>query len=123
VGLAARPQAGLVLPESFGGVDSGAIYDGGNPVIWWLSIAAVAFVAWQAYRRRSLALGLISIVIAFTWLSWARIDRASFEYHYYATLPSSSWVSPTSSPSSGTGHPRGRGGWRAAPRRWPCCSR
>ena len=73
--------------QSFGGSTSGAIYDGGNPVIWWLSIAAVAFVAWQAYRRRSLALGLISIVIAFTWLSWARIDRASFEYHYYATLP------------------------------------
>ncbi len=73
--------------QSFGGSTSGAIYDGGNPVIWWLSIAAMAFVAWQAYRRRSLALGLISIVIAFTWLSWARIDRASFEYHYYATLP------------------------------------
>jgi len=73
--------------QSFGGSTSGAIYDGGNPVIWWLSIAAMAFVAWQAYRRRSLGLGLISIVIAFTWLSWARIDRATFEYHYYATLP------------------------------------
>ncbi len=73
--------------QSFGGSTSGAIYDGGNPVIWWLSIAAMAFVAWQAYRRRSLGLGLISVVIAFTWLSWARIDRATFEYHYYATLP------------------------------------
>ncbi len=73
--------------QSFGGSMSGAIYDGGNPVIWWLAIPAIAFVAWQAYRRRSLGLGLISVVIAFTWLSWARIDRATFEYHYYATVP------------------------------------
>ena len=73
--------------QGFGGSTSGAIYDGGNLVIWWLSIPAIAFVAWQAYRRRSLGLGLISIVIAFTWISWARIDRATFEYHYYTTLP------------------------------------
>jgi len=73
--------------QSFAGSTSGAIYDGGNLAIWWLSIPAIAFVAWQAYRRRSLGLGLISVVIAFTWISWARIDRATFEYHYYATLP------------------------------------
>jgi 4-amino-4-deoxy-L-arabinose transferase-like glycosyltransferase len=73
--------------QGFGGSTSGAIYDGGNLAIWWLSIPAIAFVAWQAYRRRSLALGLISILIACTWISWARIDRATFEYHYYTTLP------------------------------------
>ena len=73
--------------QSFGGSTSGAIYDGGNPAIWWLSIPALAFVAWQAYRRRSLALALISIVIAWLWISWARIDRATFEYHFYTTLP------------------------------------
>jgi Gpi18-like mannosyltransferase len=73
--------------QSFGGSTSGAIYDGGNLAIWWLSIPAIAFVAWQAYRRRSLGLALISIVIAWMWISWARIDRATFEYHYYTTLP------------------------------------
>ena len=73
--------------QSYGGSTSGAIYDGGNLVIWWLAIPAMAFVAWQAYRRRSLALGMISIVAAWLWISWARIDRATFEYHFYTTLP------------------------------------
>ncbi len=73
--------------QGFGGSTSGAIYDGGNLVIWWLAIPAIAFVAWQAYRRRSLGLALISIVIAWLWISWARIDRATFEYHFYTTLP------------------------------------
>jgi hypothetical protein len=73
--------------QGFGGSTSGAIYDGGNLAIWWLSIPAMAFVAWQAYRRRSLGLALISILVAFMWISWARIDRATFEYHYYTTLP------------------------------------
>ena len=73
--------------QGFAGSTSGAIYDGGNLVIWWLAIPAIAFVAWQAYRRRSLGLSLISIVIAWLWISWARIDRATFEYHFYTTLP------------------------------------
>jgi len=73
--------------QSFGGSTTGAIYDGGNLVIWWLSVPAIAFVAWQAYRRRSLGLALISILIAWMWISWARIDRATFQYHYYTTLP------------------------------------
>ncbi len=73
--------------QGFAGSTSGAIYDGGNPAIWWLAIPAIAFVAWQAYRRRSLGLALISIVVAWLWISWARIDRATFEYHFYTTLP------------------------------------
>src|SRR2546426_5625963 len=31
------------------------IYDAGNLVIWWLGITARAFVAWHAFKRRSLA--------------------------------------------------------------------
>ena len=73
--------------QSFAGSTSGAIYDGGNLAIWWLSIPATAFTAWQAFRRRNLGLGLISMLIAWLWISWARIDRATFEYHYYTTLP------------------------------------
>jgi hypothetical protein len=73
--------------QSFGGSTSGAIYDGGNLALWWLAIPAIAFVGWQAYRRRNLGLALISIVIGFMWISWTRIDRATFEYHFYTTLP------------------------------------
>jgi C-terminal four TMM region of protein-O-mannosyltransferase/Dolichyl-phosphate-mannose-protein mannosyltransferase len=64
-----------------------AIYDAGNIVIWWLGLPALLFAAWQAYARRSLALALVTIGYAFQWVSWARIDRAAFQYHYYTSLP------------------------------------
>ena len=64
-----------------------SIYDAGNMVIWWLGIPAMAFVAWQSYRRRSLALALILVAFLAQWVSWARIDRAAFQYHYYTSLP------------------------------------
>jgi hypothetical protein len=73
--------------ESFAGPTVGAIYDGGNLATWWLSIPAFAFAAWQAFRRRSLALALVAIMFAALWLPWARIDRATFQYHYYTALP------------------------------------
>jgi 4-amino-4-deoxy-L-arabinose transferase-like glycosyltransferase len=64
-----------------------SIYDAGNLAIWWLGIPAMAFAAWQAYRRRSLALALVTIGFAWQWLAWSRIDRATFEYHYYTSVP------------------------------------
>ncbi|HXG25896.1 MAG TPA: phospholipid carrier-dependent glycosyltransferase [Candidatus Binatia bacterium] len=73
--------------ESFAGGTTAAIYDAGNLVAWWLGVPAMIFVAWQAFRRRSLALALIVIGFAAQWLQWARIDRAAFQYHYYTALP------------------------------------
>jgi len=73
--------------ESFAGGTAASIYDAGNLVIWWLGVPALAFCAWQAYRRRSLALALIAIGFACQWIPWARIDRAAFQYHYYTSLP------------------------------------
>ena len=73
--------------DSFAANTSAAIYDAGNLVAWWLSIPAMLFVAWQAFKRRSLALGLVFVAFAFQWLPWARIDRATFQYHYYAAVP------------------------------------
>ena len=73
--------------EGLAGGTAAAIYDAGNLVIWWIGAAAMVFVSVQAYRRRSLALALIAIAFAFQWLSWARIDRAAFQYHYYTSLP------------------------------------
>ena len=72
---------------SFAYSTAASIYDAGNMVIWWMGIPAMAFVAYQAFRRRSLALALILIAFLCQWVSWARIDRASFQYHYYTSLP------------------------------------
>ena len=73
--------------EGLAGGTSAALYDAGSLVIWWLGIPAMAFVAWMAFKRRSLALTLIAIGFAAQWIPWARIDRAAFQYHYYTSLP------------------------------------
>jgi Gpi18-like mannosyltransferase len=73
--------------EGFAGRTSASIYDAGNLVAWWLAIPAMGFVVWQAFKRRSPALALVSIAFAVQWISWSRIDRAAFQYHYYTALP------------------------------------
>ena len=74
--------------EGLAGGTTAAIYDAGNLVIWWLGIPAMAFVAWQAYARRSLGAGADRRSRSLCqWMSWARIDRAAFQYHYYTSLP------------------------------------
>ncbi len=72
---------------NFAGGTAAAIYDAGNLVLWWLAVPALGFAAWQAYRRRSLALALVMIAFAFQWIAWSRIDRAAFQYHWYTSLP------------------------------------
>jgi hypothetical protein len=73
--------------EGLAGATSASVYDAGNLVIWWLGVPAMAFAAFMAFRRRSLALALIAIGFAGQWIPWARIDRAAFQYHYYTSLP------------------------------------
>ena len=73
--------------EGFAGQTSASIYDAGNLVAWWLGVPALAFACWQAFKRRSAPLALITIGFAVQWISWARIDRAAFQYHYYTALP------------------------------------
>jgi hypothetical protein len=75
--------------ESVGyGPDTGSwIHDGGNPALWWLAIVGMAFICWQAFKRRSLGLTLIAVAFFWQWLSWSRIDRAAFQYHFYTALP------------------------------------
>ena len=63
------------------------IHDGGNPALWWMAIFGIAFVSWQALKRQNLGLGLIAVAFFWQWLSWARVDRATFQYHFYTALP------------------------------------
>jgi dolichyl-phosphate-mannose--protein O-mannosyl transferase len=73
--------------HGFADSTTGVIYDTGNLVVFWLAIPAVAFAAWQAWARRSLALTLVVLGVACLWLPWARIDRATFQYHVFTSLP------------------------------------
>jgi hypothetical protein len=73
--------------KGFAGSTSAATYDAGNLVVWWVGVAGLVFTSIMAFRRRSPALALIAIGFAWQWVAWARIDRASFQYHYYTALP------------------------------------
>jgi hypothetical protein len=73
--------------ERYAGSSTGLIYDTGNLVVFWLGIAGMGFASWAAWHRRSLSLTVLVILWAALWLPWARIDRATFQYHVYASLP------------------------------------
>ena len=73
--------------NSYADGTTGVIYDTGNLVAFWLAIPALAWSCWQAWKRRSLALTFLVVMVAALWLPWARIDRATFQYHIFTTLP------------------------------------
>jgi predicted membrane-bound dolichyl-phosphate-mannose-protein mannosyltransferase len=63
-----------------------AIYNGGNPILFWAGIPALLYCAVQAWRRRSVALVLVVAAFAFQFLPWTRIERATFHYHYFTAV-------------------------------------
>jgi hypothetical protein len=72
---------------SYASDTAAAVYGAGSLVIFWLGVVAIAFTAWQAWARRSPALAILVIAFAWQWLPWARIDRGTYQYHYYTALP------------------------------------
>jgi predicted membrane-bound dolichyl-phosphate-mannose-protein mannosyltransferase len=62
------------------------IYNGGNPILFWAGIPAIAWCAVLAWRHRSLALVLVVAAFAFQYLPWTRIERATFHYHYFTAV-------------------------------------
>ncbi|HEU5455367.1 MAG TPA: phospholipid carrier-dependent glycosyltransferase, partial [Nocardioides sp.] len=73
--------------DSFAGSTTGEIYDAGNLVVFWMGLPALLFGTIAAWRRRSLALSVIVLLFLAMWLPWVRIDRATFQYHYYTAVP------------------------------------
>ena len=63
-----------------------AIYNGGNPILFWAGIPALAVCAVLAWTRRSMALVLIVAAFAFQFVPWIRIERAVFAYHYLTAV-------------------------------------
>ena len=64
VGVAVRPQAGLVLPGGLRRPTTASIYDAGNLVVWWLGIPALAFVPGRRSSGGASPLALIAIGFA-----------------------------------------------------------
>jgi predicted membrane-bound dolichyl-phosphate-mannose-protein mannosyltransferase len=62
------------------------IYNGGNPLLFWAGIPALAAGAVLAWKRRSAALVLLVAAFAFQYVPWIRIERATFAYHYLTAV-------------------------------------
>ena len=62
------------------------IYNGGNPVLFWAGIPALAACTVLAWKRRSPALVLVVAAFAFQFVPWIRIERATFAYHYLTAV-------------------------------------
>ena len=87
VELAVGPEADLVLQTRRTTTDQVAvIYNGGNPILFWAGIPAVAVCAVLAWKRRSAALVLVVAAFAFQLAPWTRIERATFAYHYLTAV-------------------------------------
>jgi predicted membrane-bound dolichyl-phosphate-mannose-protein mannosyltransferase len=71
---------------SFDGDQIAAIYNGGNPILFWAGVPALIVCAALAWKRRSPALVLLVIAFGFQFVPWARIERATFAYHYLTAL-------------------------------------
>ena len=73
--------------QSFANRTSGSIHDTGSLVVFWMGLPALLFAALAAWRRRSLSLTVVVLLFLAMWLPWVRIDRATFQYHYYTSIP------------------------------------
>ncbi len=74
------------LGDSFDADQIAVIYNGGNPILFWAGIPALAACAVLAWKRRSTALVLIVAAFAFQYVPWIRIERATFAYHYLTAV-------------------------------------
>jgi len=63
------------------------IYAMGNPVLWWLSIPAIAFTIYYALKHKDWNLWLVVCGLLIFWLPWARAPRIMFIYHYLPNVP------------------------------------
>jgi len=66
-----------------------SIYSMGNPLVWWGGLLALIFVIVRLCGRASGDRRYIFIVVGFLsqYLPWTLITRATFIYHYFASVP------------------------------------
>ena len=59
----------------------------GNPLIWWISLASIAFSVIIAFRKKDNIIWVFVIGYIFQYLPWIFIKRTIFIYHYFSAIP------------------------------------
>src|SRR3989338_2133008 len=63
------------------------IFSSGNPVIFWVGVAAIILTGWEALKKRSLHLAVLVLGFLAFWLPWAASPRIMFLYHFSPSVP------------------------------------
>ena len=61
-------------------------YNGGNPALFWASVPAVVAAVLLAWRHPRGRFSRVAAAFAFQFLPWARVERATFQYHYLTAV-------------------------------------
>lgn len=64
-----------------------AIYDIGNPLLFWAGVAALPFAAWELVRRRHAGLALVALGFALVYAPWAFTPRTEYFYYFFTATP------------------------------------
>ncbi|MEO6991658.1 MAG: glycosyltransferase family 39 protein [Candidatus Baltobacteraceae bacterium] len=57
-----------------------------NPLIWWLGLISVPFMAYLGWRERNKGYALLTAAYLLQWLPWIASPRIAFEYHFFPNL-------------------------------------
>lgn len=63
------------------------IYTLPNPLLLWLGLLTVPWVAYLAIKERNKAYGLVVLTYLAQWLPWMFSPRIAFAYHFYVDIP------------------------------------
>jgi dolichyl-phosphate-mannose-protein mannosyltransferase len=70
-----------------GSVSSPRILALGSPVVWWGSVAAAPFVAWQGRRPQAWAERVILLGFAVAYVPWLFVSRQTFLFYMTPAVP------------------------------------
>ena len=59
----------------------------GNPLVWWIGIPAFAYMVYLVFKKKDRIAMFICIGYLAQYLPWMLVDRCTFIYHYFPSVP------------------------------------
>jgi len=72
--------------QSYDGIST-SIAAFGNPAVWWIGIAALAYCARSILKQFNTIIFFLFVAYASLYLPWIFIGRTTFIYHYFPCVP------------------------------------
>lgn len=59
----------------------------GNPLVWWIGIPAFVYMIYLVFKKKDRIALFICIAYLAQYLPWMLVDRCTFIYHYFPSVP------------------------------------